>query len=285
MKKQKSKNLSVMFTDIQGYTTTSSAFSREEIIELIKRHNKLMQPIINFYGGNIIKTIGDSFLVTFESATDAVVCGIVIQLILNEYNNNQPVEEKKLNLRVVINTGDVAIEDNDVFGEGVNIAARMEGLDCFDGGKVGISQSTNLLINRNEIFTEEIGSFKLKGVPYKVKVYNVPLYKQNIVNIPIKLMKIAEKMTATRKGFDESFKEWNNYVKKFIDEDMSSKVSDFKKDISEKTNTILEEIKAKKETFGSEIKDEIYKEGKELKKEFVKGINKINELLNRKDEE
>ncbi len=53
----------------------------------------------------------------------------------------------------------------DIYGEGVNIAARMEGLPCFGGGTVGISQSTYLLINRNEIISEPVGEFELKGIP------------------------------------------------------------------------------------------------------------------------
>lgn len=101
-------------TDIQGYTNASSSSSREEIIGLIRRHNQLMIPVITFYGGTIVKSIGDAFLCTFASATDAVVCSIIIQLLLKEYNKKQRDELKKMMLRVVINTGDVSIEKNDI---------------------------------------------------------------------------------------------------------------------------------------------------------------------------
>ncbi|HOT76665.1 MAG TPA: adenylate/guanylate cyclase domain-containing protein, partial [Candidatus Wallbacteria bacterium] len=61
----KSQNLSIMMTDIQGYTNASSSSSREEIVGLIRRHNQLMIPVITFYGGTIVKSIGDAFLCTF----------------------------------------------------------------------------------------------------------------------------------------------------------------------------------------------------------------------------
>lgn len=179
-------------TDIQGYTDKSSGSSRQEIVELIRRHGQLMIPVIEFYGGRIIKSIGDAFLVTFESATDGVVCAIIIQLILREYNSRQEDPERVLNLRVVINTGDVSLESGDIYGDAVNITARMEGLPCFPGGSIGISQSTFLLMNRNEIVTEEIGPMEMKGIPEPVTVYSVPLEKQRLTTIPAKLTKLVE---------------------------------------------------------------------------------------------
>ena len=67
-----SKNLSVMITDLQGYSSKSAAASRAELIQLVQTHNNLLRPVIEFYHGTIIKSLGDSFLCTFESATDGV---------------------------------------------------------------------------------------------------------------------------------------------------------------------------------------------------------------------
>lgn len=224
----KSQNLSIMMTDIQGYTNASSSSSREEIIGLIRRHNQLMIPVITFYGGTIIKSIGDAFLCTFPSATDAVVCAIIIQLLLREYNNNQKEEGKKMKLRVVINTGDVSIEKNDIYGDAVNITARMEGLECFPGGAIGISESTYLLMNRNEIVTEKIGPQTLKGIPDPVTVYRVPLEKQKLTEIPAKLLQLVEKsMGKPVQGggpgggavmSSAQFNEWNTAVVGFLKE-------------------------------------------------------------------
>lgn len=220
----KSQNLSIMLTDIQGYSTTSAASSREEILSLIHRHNQLMQPVIRFYGGNIIKTIGDAFLAVFPSATDAVVCAIIIQLILREYNLKQKNEAHKLNLRVVINTGDVSLENNDIYGDAVNITARMEGLACFPGNTIGISEATYLLMNHNEILADKLGPKDLKGIPYPVVVYLVPLDRQKLTDIPTKLLELVEKSVntssskGTRDSMTEELAEWSNAVTSFLKE-------------------------------------------------------------------
>jgi class 3 adenylate cyclase/uncharacterized RDD family membrane protein YckC len=219
----KSQNLSIMLTDIQGYSSASASSSREEILALIRRHNQLMQPVIHFYGGTIIKTIGDAFLVTFPSATDAAVCAIIIQLILREYNAKQQNESHKLNLRVVINTGDVSLERNDIYGDAVNITARMEDLECFPSNAIGISEATYLLMNRNEIVAELIGPKKMKGIPYPVVVYHIPLARQKLTAIPAKLLELVEKSvdTGTTQTVPETtgdLAEWSTAITTFLKE-------------------------------------------------------------------
>ncbi|MFZ2960067.1 MAG: adenylate/guanylate cyclase domain-containing protein [Candidatus Ozemobacteraceae bacterium] len=224
--KPKSQNLSIMMTDLQGYTNASSASSREEVVALIRRHNQLMMPVIKFYGGTIIKSIGDAFLCTFQSATDAVVCAIIIQLLLKEYNTRQKDTSRRMNLRVVINTGDVSLEKNDIYGEAVNVTARMEGLACFPGGTIGISESTHLLMNRNEIVALKIGPQTLKGIPTPVTVFKVPLEKQKLMTIPARLLQLVEKVVDGSIDVSESGSgsmgdlgnEWANAVTTFLKE-------------------------------------------------------------------
>jgi uncharacterized RDD family membrane protein YckC len=157
-----------------------------------------MRPVIEFYGGTVIKSIGDAFLCTFPSATDAVICAIIIQLLLKEYNQKVKEDDKQLNLRVVINSGDVSIEENDIFGNAVNITARMESLKCFPGGSIGISESTHLLMDRTEITAKKIGAKKLKGVPEPVVVYKIPLEKQKLNKLPMQLLNLVEKVVNAR---------------------------------------------------------------------------------------
>ncbi|MDD2714301.1 MAG: adenylate/guanylate cyclase domain-containing protein [Candidatus Wallbacteria bacterium] len=216
-KSNRSQNLSVMITDIQGFTSQSSAFSRDEVLGLIRRHSQLMKPVINFYGGTIVKTVGDSFLCTFPSATDAVVCAIIIQLLLKEYNQKQ-VEDRKISLRVVINSGDISIEGHDIFGDAVNIASRMEGLDCFPGGTIGISETTYLLMNRNEITATKIGPKDLKGISNPVTVYIVPIEQQQLGKLPSNLLRLVEENVETPQG--------DSKIKKSLEE-MSVKVEGF----------------------------------------------------------
>ncbi len=218
----KSQNLSIMLTDIQGYSSTTANASREEVVDLIRRHNQLMRPVIEFYGGTIVKSIGDAFLCTFPSATDAVICAIIIQLLLKEYNQRLKEEANHLNLRVVINSGDVSLEENDIFGNAVNVTARMEALECFPGGSIGISESTFLLMDRSEIVAEKIGPQSLKGVPDPVNVFRVPLEKQKLNKLPMQLLNLVEKVINAKGGessgsaANAQFNEWKQSVGNFL---------------------------------------------------------------------
>ncbi|RCK79545.1 MAG: Adenylate cyclase [Candidatus Ozemobacter sibiricus] len=221
----KSRNLSIMMTDIQGYTSTSAMVGRQQSVDLIRRHNQLMVPVIEFYGGTIIKTIGDAFLVTFESSTDAVICAIIIQLLLREYNAKAKDPTQKLNLRVVVNSGDVTLEGNDIFGTAVNITARMEALPCFPGGSIGISESTYLLMDKGEIVAEKIGPQQLKGIPDPVTVYSVPLEKQKLTSLPVNLLELVEQVVAGKapatpgaQAGGDALATWNQSVVKFLKE-------------------------------------------------------------------
>lgn len=218
----KSQNLSIMLTDIQGYSSTTANASREEVVDLIRRHNQLMRPVIEFYGGTIVKSIGDAFLCTFPSATDAVICAIIIQLLLKEYNQRLKEEANHLNLRVVINSGDVSLEENDIFGNAVNVTARMEALECFPGGSIGISESTYLLMDRSEIVAEKIGPQNLKGVTEPVTVFRVPLEKQKLNKLPMQLLNLVEKVINAKGGessgsaANAQFNEWKQSVGNFL---------------------------------------------------------------------
>ncbi|MDD2717111.1 MAG: adenylate/guanylate cyclase domain-containing protein [Candidatus Wallbacteria bacterium] len=240
----KSQNLSILLTDIQGYTNTSSQSSREEIMSLLRRHNQLMMPVIEFYNGVIIKSIGDALLCTFQSATDAVVCSIVIQLLLREYNERQQEDFKKMKLRVVINTGDVTLQEKDIFGTAVNVTARMEGLPCFPGGSIGISESTFLLMNRNEIIAEKIGPKQLKGIPDPVTVYKIPLEKQKLTAIPAKLLQLVERVVGgEEKSVKTNINDWTEAVNSFLKEkNLGENITQIKDEITRQLGqkTVLE---------------------------------------------
>lgn len=165
-----SKVLSIMFTDIKGFTERTSATSREELVGLLKKHDALLIPVINKFSGTIIKTIGDAFLVTFDSPTNAVLCGIMIQQNLRDYNAGRAGSDM-INIRVSINMGEVEIRDGDVFGEAVNIAARLEGVT--EASEIYFTESVYLAMNKAEVPSSEVGSFRLKGIPEAIKVYRV----------------------------------------------------------------------------------------------------------------
>mgnify|MGYP003802955527 CR=1 FL=1 len=159
-----------MFTDIKGFTERTSSASREQLIDLLKKHDSVLLPVINRFEGAVIKTIGDAFLVTFESPTNAVLCGIMLQDALRSFNDKKE-EAEKICIRVAINIGEVEIRDGDVFGEAVNIAARLEGIT--DANEIYFTESVYLAMNKAEVPSSEVGAFRLKGIPEAIKVYRV----------------------------------------------------------------------------------------------------------------
>lgn len=165
-----SKVLSIMFTDIKGFTERTSAGSREDLVGLLKKHDSLLIPVINKFSGTVIKTIGDAFLVTFDSPTNAVLCGVMIQQNLRDYNAGRP-DGEKIFIRVSVNMGEVEVRDGDVFGEAVNIAARLEGVT--EASEIFFTESVYLAMNKAEVPSSEVGSFRLKGIPEAIKVYRV----------------------------------------------------------------------------------------------------------------
>lgn len=167
----KTATLTIVFTDIKGFTERTSRSTREENERLLATHSSLLTPIFRAFGGRIVKEIGDAFLVTFESPTMAVLAGTAVQDRLWQHNRALP-EGERLEVRVAMNIGEVRLQGGDVFGEPVNIAARVEGIA--EAGEVWLTEGVYLAMNKAEVPAEEVGQFELKGIPGKVRLYKVP---------------------------------------------------------------------------------------------------------------
>jgi len=167
----KTANLAIVFTDIKGFTERTSRQTHEENQRLLRTHHELLAPLFTAFGGRIVKSIGDAFLVTFESPTQAVLSGVAIQDRLWEYNRTAP-ESEQLHVRVAVNVGEVRVEDKDVFGEPVNIASRVEGIA--EPGEVFFTEAVYLSMNKAEVPSQEVGAYELKGIPGKIRVFRVP---------------------------------------------------------------------------------------------------------------
>jgi len=165
-----SRVLTVMFTDIKGFTDRTSKTSREQLLSLLDAHEQLLLPIAHKFNGHLVKTIGDSLLLTFESPTNAVLCAMLMQEKLREYNNQQN-EDDLINVRIAINSGEVEERKGDIFGEAVNIAARIEGITEAD--EIYFTESVYLAMNKAEVPSSEVGKRRLKGIPEAIKVYRV----------------------------------------------------------------------------------------------------------------
>ena len=162
--------LTIMMTDIQGFTERTASTSREDLDRLLGLHEDLLLPIVKIFHGTLVKTIGDALLVTFESPTNAVLCGLMMQERLKEHNAEMS-DGDQLHVRVAISTGEVQVRDSDVFGEAVNIAARIEGIT--EAGEIFFTEAVYLAMNKSEVPSSEVGHHRLKGIPEAIKVYKV----------------------------------------------------------------------------------------------------------------
>lgn len=161
-----------MFTDMVDYTAMTQSNERLAL-ELLEIQKSMCRPLFSVHGGREVKTIGDAFLVEFESALDATDCAVELQTALHGYNESAP-EGRKIMLRVGIHLGDVAHQGEDVLGDAVNIASRMQPLA--DPGGICISQQVyDQVRNKASMPFQKLAPAELKGVRFPIDVYRVVL--------------------------------------------------------------------------------------------------------------
>jgi adenylate cyclase len=173
----RTENLAIVFIDIAGFTPRMSSQTREENLRMLQRFEGIVRPLVRAYSGRVVKTIGDAFLLTFRSPTDALLCSMAIHDRLAESNAGIDTADR-FTVRAAVNVGDVRIESGDVFGEAVNIAARIESLA--GAGEIYFSESAFLSMTRTEVPCEEIGYTELKGIAQKVRLYRVPRAEEGL---------------------------------------------------------------------------------------------------------
>lgn len=153
----------IMFTDIQGYTALMQQ-DEKKALQLRNRHREVFQKVTEKYRGKILQYYGDGTLSIFQSAIDAVKCGIEIQLALRL--------DPPIPVRIGIHSGDIIIDKEDVIGDGVNIASRIESLAV--AGSVFISGKIHDEVkNQADIRTDSMGSFEFKNVSKPMEVFAV----------------------------------------------------------------------------------------------------------------
>lgn len=153
----------IMFTDIVGYTALMGD-DEYKAFEILKKNRELQKPVIERHGGKCVKEVGDGILACFTTATDAVKAAIEIQEAANT--------SKVFELRIGIHLGEVVFEDNDVFGDGVNISSRLQAVAPIGG--IWISESVyNNVSNKKEIKTKFVREEILKDVKEPIRIYEV----------------------------------------------------------------------------------------------------------------
>lgn len=151
----------IMFSDIVGYTALMGS-DEDKAFQVLRQNRSIQQSLIDEYHGEWLKEMGDGILSQFSSATDSVLCAIEIQ--------RQAMKELDAKIRIGIHLGDITFENNDVFGDGVNIASRLQSIA--DPGGIYISESVhNAIRSRKDIESKFLGEVTLKNVNYPFKTY------------------------------------------------------------------------------------------------------------------
>jgi TolB-like protein/class 3 adenylate cyclase/Flp pilus assembly protein TadD len=166
------KLAAIMFTDMVGF---SALTQRNEALalELLAEHQRLLRPVFVEHGGHEIKAIGDGFLVDFASALQAVRCAIAIQTAMVQRNASEAADRRIL-LRIGLHLGDVEVRDGDVFGDGVNIASRIEPL-AEAGGICITGPMFDQVRNKIDEALVQLAKPELKNIQVPIDVYRVVL--------------------------------------------------------------------------------------------------------------
>ncbi len=153
----------IMFTDIVGYTALMGK-DEQKAFDLLNKNRQIQKPIIEEFNGNWIKELGDGVMASFKTVSDAVNAAIKIQQTVND--------NKEFQLRIGIHQGEVVIEENDMFGDAVNIASRIQSIAL--PGSIFISEVVHHNVsNKNDINSEFVKTENLKNVKEPVRIYRI----------------------------------------------------------------------------------------------------------------
>src|SRR5262245_59230576 len=163
----------IVSADVAGY---SRLMGRDEsgTLSALKTHRRrLIDPKIAEYGGRIVKTTGDGLLLEFPSVVDAVRCAVDVQRGMAERNSALP-DDRRIEFRVGINVGDIIIDGDDIFGDGVNVAARLQSLA--EPGGICTSKVVRDQVQDKLNFTfEDLGEKDVKNIARPLEVYRVEI--------------------------------------------------------------------------------------------------------------
>lgn len=164
------KLVAILAADIQGYSRLMS-IAEEDTLATLSAHRAITDAIIAQHGGRICSTAGDSILAEFASVFAAVQCAVEIQRDLAQANLALG-EERRMWFRIGINIGDVMVKDGDIFGDGVNIAVRLEGLA--EPGGICISRGVHYHVRRKLPYGfEDLGEQSVKNIAQPIRVFRL----------------------------------------------------------------------------------------------------------------
>jgi len=171
----------IMFTDIVGYTALMGK-DEQKAFEILKKNREIHQPVIESYNGKLIKELGDGILTSFPTVSDALFAAIKIQQACSA--------SKELSLRIGIHEGEIIFENNDIYGDAVNIASRIQTL-AIPGSILFSKKVADEIKNKVEFHTASLGSFEFKNVNESIEVFALandgfPVPKRSIMEGKLK---------------------------------------------------------------------------------------------------
>ena len=161
----------ILAADVAGYSRLMGADEEGTLAALKGHRRELIDPLIAQHQGRIVKTTGDGLLIEFASIVDAVRCAVVLQQGMKDRNANLD-ESQRIRFRIGINVGDVIVEDGDIFGDGVNVAARLEALAEPD--QICVSATVREHVGEKlPISFADLGQHSVKNIARAVHVFRI----------------------------------------------------------------------------------------------------------------
>jgi adenylate cyclase len=160
----------IVAIDVAGYSRLMGADERGTL-DRLKGHRAVVDPIVINHGGRIVGTAGDGLLLEFPSVVAAVECAVEIQAVMADRNTDIPADQQML-FRIGVNLGDVLVDGDDIYGDGVNIAARLEALA--EPGGICISRAARDQVrDRVEVALVDMGEVEVKNIARPIRVFTV----------------------------------------------------------------------------------------------------------------
>ena len=160
----------ILAADVVGYSRLMTIDEGGTLAALTSLRKNLVNPKISEHNGRIVKLTGDGMLIEFPSVVSAVACAVDIQSAMRTRNATEPAA--RIEFRIGVNLGDIIVEDGDIFGDGVNVAARLEGIAPIGG--IAVSQSVRDHVGKRlDLTFEDMGERRLKNIETPIRVYSI----------------------------------------------------------------------------------------------------------------
>ena len=160
----------IVAADVAGYSRLMG-LDETGTARILREHRVIADAVVAKHGGRIVKTTGDGLLIEFPSVVDAVECAVAVQTVMAERNEGVP-QDRRMLFRIGINLGDILIEGDDILGDGVNVAARLEGIA--EPGGINISSSAyDQVRGKIDVEFTDLGEQSLKNIARPVRTYAV----------------------------------------------------------------------------------------------------------------